>query len=135
MASSSIPIDICISWITARKRDERQRKRNTSQHSNRGPDLPSAIALNILEHAAVVQDTSISADDFPHAASAFAGKNDKADTHKFTGRKIPCMPSPAVQLDKITIQESLAQLDPNCAAMVPALITNHGYRYVKNDIR
>ena len=135
MASSSIPIDICISWLTARKRDERQRKWNASRRANRGPDLPSAVTLNILKHAAVVQDTSISADDFPHAASAFAGKNDNADGHKFTGQKSFCMPSPAVQLDEITIQESLAQLDPSCAAMVPALITNHGYRYVKNDIR
>jgi hypothetical protein len=135
VASSSIPIDICISWLTAHKQDEWRRKRNASQHANRGPDLPSAVALNILKHAAVVQDASISADDFLHAASAFAGKNDKADAHKFTGRKIPCMPSPAMQLNEITIQESLAQLDPNCAAMVPALIANHGYRYVKNDIR
>jgi len=41
--------------------------------------------LNILERADVVQDKSISADDFPHAASAFAGKNDKVDVHKFAG--------------------------------------------------
>jgi hypothetical protein len=82
-----------------------------------------------------VQDKSISADDFPHASSAFAGKNDKADAHKFAGRKISRAPTSTVLLDDITVQESLMQLDPNCAGMVPALIANHGYRYIKNDIR
>jgi hypothetical protein len=135
VASSFIPADNCISWITARKRNERRRKRNAAKRANRGPDLPGTVALNILEHADVVQDKSISADDFPHAASAFAGKNDKVDAYKFTGRKIPCVPSGAVLLDDITVRKSLAQLDPDCAAMVPALIANHGYRYITNDIR
>jgi hypothetical protein len=135
VASSFIPADNCISWITARKRNERRRKRNAAKRANRGPDLPGTVALNILEHADVVQDKLISADDFPHAASAFAGKNDKVDAYKFTGRKIPCVPSGAVLLDDITVRKSLAQLDPDCAAMVPALIANHGYRYITNDIR
>ena len=82
-----------------------------------------------------MQDKSISADDFPHASSAFAGKNDKANMHMFSGQKIPRVPSSTVLLDDITVLESLTQLDPNCAGMVPTLIANHGYRYIKNDIR
>jgi hypothetical protein len=135
VASSFIPIVNNLSWFTARKRNKRRRKRNATRRANRGPDLPGTVALNILEHADVVQDKSISADDFPHAASAFAGKNDKVDVQKFTGRGISCVPSSTVLLDDITVGESLAQLDPNCAAMVPTLITNHGYRYITNDIR
>jgi hypothetical protein len=135
VASSFIPAVNNISWLTAHKRNERRRKRNATRRANGGPDLPGTVALDILERADVVQDKSISADGFPHAASAFAGKNDKVDVHKFTGRKISCVPSSTVLLDDITVGESLAQLDPNCAAMVPTLITNHGYRYITNDIR
>jgi len=82
-----------------------------------------------------VQDKSISADDFPHAASEICWKNNKVNVYKFTGQKIPCVPSGAVLLDDITVRKSLAQLDPDCAAMVSALIANHGYRYITNDIR
>ena len=135
VAGSFIPIVNNISWFTAHKWNERRRKRNATRRANRGPDLPGTVILNILERADVVQDKSISADDFLHAASAFAGKNDKVDVHKFAGRKIPCTPRSTALLDNITVGESLAQLDPNCAAMVPALITNHGYRYITNDIR
>ena len=126
---------LIIIGYAAQKRGERKRKRNTARRNNRGPDLPATIALNILEHAQIVQDRSVAVDEFPHTISAFAGKDDRADVANFTARGLPSGPYSTVSLDTITVKESLSLLDPNCPTMVQNLITNHSYRYIVNDPR
>ena len=93
------------------------------------------VALNILEHAQIVQDSSVIVDEFPHTVSAFAGKDDRADVVKFTACGAPLELNSTVSLDSITVQESLLCLDPNCPLVVRNLITNHSYRYIVNNIR
>jgi hypothetical protein len=82
-----------------------------------------------------VQDRSVTANEFPHAISGFAGKDDRADVANFTARGVPSGTNSTVSLDSITVKESLSRLDPNCPTMVRNLIINHSYRYIVNDPR
>jgi hypothetical protein len=121
--------------MLAHKRNERRRKRNAKKRNERGPDLPPPIALNILQRAQSIQDNSVNVADFPHAASAFVGRSDRADVSAFAARGRSSASNSTVCLDDITTDESLSKLDPNCLAMVRNLITNHQYKYIVNDIR
>ena len=67
----------------AQKQPERRRKWNAARRNDRGTQLPSAISLNILEHAESFQDNSVDANKFHHASTGFVGVNDCSDTHKF----------------------------------------------------
>ena len=82
-----------------------------------------------------MQDRLVTANEFPHAISGFAGKDDHADVTKFTARGLPSGTNSTVSLDSITVKESLSCLDPNCPMMIWNLIINHSYRYIVNDPR
>lgn len=92
------------------------------------------MAVNILERTQTIPDASFDVTDLPHAASGFAGINDRLDVQEFAARGRSPTPGSAVYLDNITVQDSLSQLDPKCPGMVRNLIINKHYRYIVNLI-
>ena len=130
---SFLPIDN--GHALAQKRPEQWRKRNAARRNDCGTQLPSAISLNVLEHAESFQDNSVDANKFCHASTGFVGVNDRSDTHEFAVRGLDPGPNIAVCLDDITTKDSLSRLDPEYPVLVRNLITNHEYKYIVNDIR
>jgi len=128
-------VPVIFASVIGHKRNERRRKRNAKKRNDRGVELPCTVALNILEHATKNDSDNVDVTDFPRAASAFVGRNDSSDTCIFTDRGLSSTPNSAIDLDEVTVGESLSKLDPGCPTVVRNLIMNQGYKYIVNDIR